>query len=85
MRPTNLPICCIVLAGVMTLAASRAPAAEKLGDILRESKWDGIIGTWVGADTKGATLNTTYAWKIKDRVVEITTKQGNHRARRIGW
>ena len=74
MRSTNLPICCAILACVTTLAAAKAPAADKLSEILRESKWDGIIGTWVDADTKGANFKITYAWKLEDRVVEITSK-----------
>ncbi|MFP6667230.1 MAG: hypothetical protein VB876_07955, partial [Pirellulales bacterium] len=40
-------------------------------DILRKSKWDGIIGTWVDPATKNT---TTFAWKIKDRVIEMTGK-----------
>ena len=46
-----------------------------LRDILRKSKWDRIIGTWVDMDTKGAVLRTTYAWRITDRVIEITSKE----------
>jgi hypothetical protein len=52
-------------------------AAETLGNILRESKWDRIIGIWVDADTKGAKSITTYAWKFKNKtVLEATTKYG---------
>ena len=51
---------------------------EKLGDILRESRWDQIIGTWVDAGTQGAAVKTTYAWKIKDMVLEVTSKEGQN-------
>ena len=52
-------------------------AAETLGDILRESNWDRIIGTWVDADTRGGKSITTYAWKFKDEtVLEARTKHG---------
>ena len=27
--------------------------AKNLGDALKDSKWDGIIGTWVDPETKG--------------------------------
>ncbi|MEO2049375.1 MAG: hypothetical protein ABGX16_22690 [Pirellulales bacterium] len=70
-------IFCVLVSSLLLTANSHASAAEKLSDILLEAKWDGIIGTWVDADTKGATVNATYAWKIKDRVIEVTTKQGN--------
>ena len=65
-----------MLAGVLTVTAPAANAAEKLSDVLREAKWDGIVGTWVDADTKGEAYKVTYAWKIEDRVIEISTKYG---------
>lgn len=46
-RTSNMTFGCIALAGVLTVAAPTANAAEKLSDILREAKWDGIVGTWV--------------------------------------
>ena len=60
--------------------ADKAPSPEekksgKLSDILRRNKWDRLIGTWVDADSKGAGLKTTYAWKLKDRVLEVTSKE----------
>ena len=66
----------IAFAGVLSLAHSHA-SAESLGELLRESNWDRVIGTWVDADTKGEVITTTYAWKIEDRVVEITTQEAN--------
>ena len=54
------------------------PKPQTLGDILRQSKWDRLIGTWVDADTKGAGLKSTYAWKIKDRVIESTSKEAQN-------
>ena len=76
MRPTKMTSFCVVFAAMLTLAAASSSAGEKLGDILRESGWDRIIGTWVDADTKGDKLKATYAWRFKDTVVEITTKAG---------
>ena len=59
---------------VVTVAAPTAQAAEKLSDVLCEAKWDGIVGTWVDADTKGEAYKVTCAWKIEDRVIEVSTK-----------
>ena len=46
--------------------------AKTLGDTLRESKWDGIIGTWVDPETKGQNMKVTYAWKVKDHAILVT-------------
>ncbi len=46
------------------------PQTRTLGSILRRSNWDRLLGTWVDADTKGSFLKTTYAWKIKGKVLE---------------
>ena len=59
------------------MGASQARAAKQLTGILRDSKWDRIIGTSLDADTRGANYKVTYAWKIKDRVIETTTKERN--------
>ncbi|GAA5510330.1 hypothetical protein [Novipirellula caenicola] len=64
---------CTLLATLL-LSASPLFAADKLSDILRKHQWEGMIGTWVDAETNGETSTATYAWKIKDRVIEITTK-----------
>ncbi len=54
------------------------PKRQTLGEILRQSKWDRLIGNWVDAESKGAALKSTYAWKIKDRVIESTSKEANN-------
>ncbi|MCP4080119.1 MAG: hypothetical protein GY743_07715 [Planctomycetaceae bacterium] len=67
----NLLFCvslCIILPSITS-------ANDNLRDILRKSKWDGIIGTWVDQASNGGALETTYAWKIKDRVIEVVTKE----------
>ena len=69
-------VTCCTLFGIFMLAGSHASAVEDLSDLLRESKWSGIIGTWVDADSNGAAIKTTYAWKIKKRVIEVTSKEG---------
>ncbi|HCN09636.1 MAG TPA: hypothetical protein DIT01_17050 [Lentisphaeria bacterium] len=58
---------------MLTIGGIACAAAENLGDVLRESGWDRIIGTWVDAETKGSRNKTTYAWRFKDRVIEITS------------
>lgn len=57
-----------------------AQKSGKLSDILRQSKWDRIIGTWVDADTKGAGLKTTYAWKLNDRQIEVTSQESDKKS-----
>jgi hypothetical protein len=59
--------------------ASNSFAEDNLAEILRKSKWDGIIGTWVDAGTQGDALKTTFAWKLKNRVIENTTQQGKEK------
>ena len=46
--------------------------AKTLGDALRESKWEGIIGTWVDPETKGRNKKIAYAWKVKDHAILAT-------------
>ena len=48
---------------------------QNLGEILRRSRWDRLIGTWVDAETNGAGVKTTFAWKIQDKVIEVTTRE----------
>lgn len=55
--------------------SANAILRRKLSVILHESKWERLIGTWVDADSKGAAFKITYAWKIKDRVLEVTTRE----------
>lgn len=75
MTRTLIPIA--LFTAFFVTPSAPATAADKLIDVLREAKWDGIIGTWVDPETKGRRHQTTYEWKIQDRVIEITTKQGN--------
>ena len=77
MSRMKLLVCCAVLASLTTLATSTVTAAEKLSDILRESKWDGIIGTWVDAKTKGKANRTTFEWKVKDRIIALSSREGD--------
>ncbi len=69
-------VLCILAVSLLYTTSMRSAAAETLGEILEKSSWSKIIGTWVDQDTKGDTVKTTYAWKIKDRVIEVTTQQG---------
>ena len=76
-----------LLAACFVAAASQVSADEALNDVLpnatlsdllRKTKWDGIIGTWVDAESNGANAKATYDWRIKDRVIEIATIRGKH-------
>lgn len=52
-----------------------APAGD-LGTELRESGWDRIIGTWVDPETRGTRHRVTYRWRYKDKVIEVSNRQG---------
>ena len=60
------------LAAILLMLGGVTGYAETLGDVLRESKWDGIIGTWVDSETKGQNKKVTYAWKVKDHAILVT-------------
>ncbi len=64
------------LAAAIGLLASQASAIEDLNDVLRDTKWNRIIGTWVDEGTKGAGLKLEYVWKIKNHVIEQTRTEG---------
>ena len=60
------------LATILFLFGGATSYAETLGDALSESKWDGIIGTWVDPETKGQNKKVAYAWKVKDHAILVT-------------
>ena len=57
------------LAAILFMLGGATSHAETLADILKESKWDGIIGTWVDPETKGQKKKIAYAWKVKDHAI----------------
>ncbi len=63
------------LAAAMGLLTSQASAVEDLNDVLKETKWSGLIGTWVDEATQGRGLTIRAAWKIKNHVIEFTQKE----------
>jgi hypothetical protein len=67
-----------MVAAVLTLGSFSAGAAESFGDVLRESGWDRLIGAWVGDNGRGGEIRITYAWRFKDKVIEITTRDGEN-------
>lgn len=69
-----------VLAALLTFGSINAVAVDNLGDILRKSKWERIIGTWVDTETKGNKYKTTYSWKYKDMVIESNYYEGLKRS-----
>lgn len=58
---------------VLAMAGVASAADGTLAQMLRESRWDRLIGTWVDVETGGSNRKTTYAWKLTDRVIEITS------------
>lgn len=63
------------LTAVCALAGPQSLMAESLGDVLRESGWDRVLGSWEGIDARGATNVVTYAWRFEDRLIEATGRR----------
>ncbi|MFP6901108.1 MAG: hypothetical protein VCA36_09195 [Opitutales bacterium] len=61
------------LAAILFMLGGVTSYAETLGDVLKESKWDRIIGTWVDPETKGQNAKSIYAWKVKDHAILVTS------------
>ncbi len=76
MRPTTVITYCAVVATVLAIGSISVQAAENLGGALRIPAWDSLIGTWVGKAPKGGEIRTTYTSRFKDKIIEITTKDG---------
>jgi hypothetical protein len=60
------------LMAILFMLGGATSYAKNLGDTLRESKWDGIIGTWVDPESKGRNNKVSYAWKVKDHAILAT-------------
>ena len=60
------------LTAILFMLCGGISHAKTLGDVLKESKWDGIIGTWVDPETKGRNKKVAYAWKVKDHAILAT-------------
>jgi hypothetical protein len=60
------------LTAILFMLGGATSHAKTLGDTLRESKWDGLIGTWVDPETKGQNKKVAYAWKVKDHAILAT-------------
>ena len=60
------------LTAILFMLCGATSYAKTLGDALKESKWDGIIGTWVDPETKGRNKKVAYAWKVKDHAILAT-------------
>lgn len=51
---------------------------QLLSDVMRESGVDRLIGTWVDAGSNGAGLKQTFRWKLRDRIIEQSSKDPNN-------
>ncbi|MGC6464572.1 MAG: hypothetical protein ACON38_00840 [Akkermansiaceae bacterium] len=60
----------------VALVSLTSPLQADLGQALKEVDWEGMIGTWVDAETKGERFKTTYAWKFEGKLIEVTSKMG---------
>ena len=80
MRSTITTTCCAMLAAVLTPGSIPAFASDNLGNVLRKSGWDRIIGTWVDAETQGAKIRFTYSWRFKNQVIEATSQEGHKKS-----
>jgi hypothetical protein len=60
------------LTAILFMLGGATSYAKNLGNTLRESKWDDIIGTWVDPETKGRNRKVTYAWKVEDHAILAT-------------
>ncbi len=63
----------------LLFSSANAVGDENLAEILRNAKWDGIVGTWVDENTNGKSLSSTFSWKIKNRVLENSSRQGKEK------
>ena len=50
------------------------PALPRLSALLTQNHFDRIIGTWVDEKTQGQAYKTTFAWKVQNRIIELTRK-----------
>ena len=63
---------------ILLTSLDQLRAEEKsLGEILAESRWNRLVGTWVDEDTMVTIATTTYAWKYDNHVIEANTKMGD--------
>lgn len=63
----------IFLTGAVLFAAVFPIWSDNLGDILRESNWDRMIGTWVDEETHGSMATSVTSWRFEDHVLESIT------------
>ena len=56
-----------------------ADPPETLGELLKETGFDRLLGTWVDRDTDGNGYRTTFVWKVDDHVLEQTSEQPGKR------
>ena len=64
----------LALLAYFTITSS-AQGAD-LGEALDSVNWRGILGTWVDSETKGERVKVAYAWKFKDKLIEVNSKMG---------
>ena len=74
MKSTGLSIWLAAVSVSLSAAGLSSSAEKNLGEILRESRFDRICGTWVDTETKGESVTTSFRWRFEDRVLEVTSE-----------
>jgi hypothetical protein len=70
MKTTNLTSRLAAVAALLLTIAIPAPAGE-LGDMMEESGWNRILGTWGDQDSNGSGIKITYSWKFEGTLLEM--------------
>lgn len=61
----------------LTISGLTGPTqGADLKEALEHAKWSGIVGIWVDSETKGERVKISYAWKFKDKLIEVNSKMG---------
>jgi hypothetical protein len=74
MKLTGLLIWLAAVSVSMIAAGSSYSAEKNLGEILRESQCDRIIGTWADEETNGKSVKISHIWRFEDRVLEVASE-----------
>jgi len=74
MKSTGLFVWFAAIAVRMLVASTTYSAEKNLGEVLRESGCDRIVGTWVDETTKGKSVTSIYKWRFENRVIEVASE-----------
>lgn len=66
---------CTLLAAALMFISIPTVATANLGEILRDSGCDWIIGSWVDAATNGEKSRVSFSWRFKGKVIELMLRE----------